>query len=273
LIVADLAASVACGEPFLDRAVQPGLVILVPAEENLRDIWLRLEKRLAGDTDPPLFVLPVNRGEDDLLDLANIACLRALGEVITQVEPAILILDPFRELHGLAENDADAMGPLLRPLRQLAHGTDVSVMLTHHMSRAGNFRGSTAIRAAADQEWAFRRPDEPDFGSPELAGTLSIEGGFGPRQPLGIRLGEELRWHLSLQALGSAASSRTQVLDYLAATSQPATAHEIAAAIGAMPKSVQNVLAEVRRMGHVAIETCGTGRKNDPLRYRLEVAS
>ena len=189
LFVADLAACIASAEPFLDREVVPGPVILVPAEENLRDIQLRLATRLAGTTDAPLFVLPVNSSDDNLLDLAILECITALREVIVETEPAALILDPFRELHRLAENDADAMGPLLRPLRQLAHETDTAIVLTHHMGKSGNFRGSTAIRAAVDQEWAFTRPHDPESTATDLAGTLAVEGRFGPRQQLGIRLG------------------------------------------------------------------------------------
>src|SRR5215204_5724699 len=101
LCVADLAGSITCAEPFLDREVLPGPVILVPAEENLRDVHLRLDTRLAGNTDAPLFVLPVNSSEENLLDLAIPECLTALRELIVETEPAALILDPFRELHRL----------------------------------------------------------------------------------------------------------------------------------------------------------------------------
>jgi hypothetical protein len=273
LLVSDLAACVAGGDPFLGRAVRAGPVILVPAEENLRDVWLRLERRLGGNTDPPLFVLPVNRGEDDLLDLNRPACLRGLNALVIAYAPAILILDPMRELHGLSENDADVMGPLLRPVRRLAHETDTAIVLVHHMSRAGNFRGSTAIRAAVDQEWAFRRPEDADGGDGEgLAGVLSVEGRFGPRQRLGIRLTEDLHWLSSLPAAAPPTSARTQVLTQLMVAELPLTAHEIAAFLGTSPKNVQNVLAEERRKG-MPITIAGTGRKNDPFRYSLRAAA
>ncbi len=271
LLMTDLAASVAGGEPFLDHAVQPGPVLLVPAEENLRDVRQRLQRRLGGRTDPPLWVLPVNRGEADFLNLARRECLDALHAVIDKLEPAVLILDPFRELHNLAENDSDQMGPLLRPLRQLAHETDVSILLTHHMSRAGNFRGSTAIRASCDQEFAFRRPEESEVRSTELSGTLTIEGRFGPRQRLGIRLDEDLRWQLSVQAISASSSSRVRVLEHLESTNGPATAHDVAAQIGVELKTVRNVLTEGSRPGG-PINRQGEGYKNKPYRYSLERA-
>ena len=95
--------------------------------------------------------------------------------------------------------------------------TDVAIVLIHHMSRGGTFRGSTAIRAACDQEFAFRRPEETELNSTEVSGTLTVEGRFGPRQRLGIRLGEDLRWQLSVQALSGSPSSRSQVLEHLTA--------------------------------------------------------
>ena len=54
------------------------------------------------------------------------------------------------------------MGPLPRLLRRLAHASDTAIILVHHMSRSGHFRGSTAIRDAVDREWAFRQSDESD---------------------------------------------------------------------------------------------------------------
>jgi hypothetical protein len=273
LLAADLAACVACGEPFLDRTVSPGPVILIPAEENLRDIRSRLHKRLLGNTAPPLRVLPVNRSDQDQLDLANAECLEALHTMIAAEEPAVLILDPFREVHRLPENDADAMGPLLAPLRRLAHNTNTAIVLVHHMSRGGTFRGSTAILGSCDQEWAFHRSDELDSTSSELAGTLTVKGRYGQRERVGIRLGDELRWQLSLQALGSPPSARTQVLDFLREATEPATAHEVAAATGTVTKTVQNIIAEEVRRGVAPIVKSGTGAKNDPFRYRATAVS
>ncbi|MDP9358859.1 MAG: AAA family ATPase [Chloroflexota bacterium] len=269
LLAVDLGGSVAAGEPFLDRAVRAGPVVLVPAEENLRDVRARIQARLGHRTDVPLHVLPVNTDEDDKLDLANPAAMAGLQAVIDEIQPVLLVLDPMRELHALAENDSDQMGPLLRPLRRLAHETDTAIVLIHHQGRGGTFRGSTAIRAACDQEWAFRRPVDEPPGSTELQGTLTIEGRFSPRQSLGIRFAEGGRWQLAVQALDSSPSARGQVLAHLREAEEPVTAEEIAAAIGVTVKTTQNILAEERRKGTQTISVVGTGRKNDPFCYVL----
>jgi hypothetical protein len=267
LMATDLAVSVAAGEPFLDRAVIQGPAILAVAEEHLRDVRSRIETRLNGVPDPPLYILRVNQGEDDRLDLANSAALAALRTMIIDLEPALVVLDPFRELHQLSENDSDQMGPLLQPLRNLAHQTDTAIVLIHHMSRNGSFRGSTAIRAACDQEWAFRRPEDQAPDNTELRGTMVIEGRYGPRQTLGLRLDENLRWQLTVQAMESSPSARQRIIDYLRAMEEPVSAAEISGVLGIAIKTVQNVLSEERRQGHLRIETLGAGRRGDPFRY------
>lgn len=268
LLMTDLAACVATGETFLNHEVTPGPVILVPAEENPREVRARLESRLQGALTAPLHILQVNQSEQTRLDLANPDCLAALREMCDALQPRLLILDPFRELHNLPENDADAMGPLLRPLRQLAHDTNVAIILTHHMSRSGTFRGSTAIRASCDLEWAFRRPEEFEASGGSPAGTVAIEGRFGPRQRLGIRLGDALRWHLALQVLPSKPTARAAVVAHLQKAGEPVTAREIAVAIGRNVKTVQNNLTDLKAQG-VALES-GQGERNDPYRYRLD---
>jgi hypothetical protein len=271
LLAAYLAACVAHGEPFLDRAVAQGPVLLVPAEEHLRDVRDRLLLAVGG-VEAPVAVLPVNRGEDDALDLADPAALRELRRVVAELEPALVVLDPLRELHGLAENDADAMGPLLKPLRLLAQESDAAVMLIHHMSRAGQFRGSTAILAACDNDWSLRNADEGAEAGDELRGTLSVKGRRIPRQALGVRFGEGGRWEPAAPVPLPRASTRDEIVEFLAEAEQPATAEEIAGAIDAAVKTVQNLLGEERRTGRAAIVSIGAGRKNDPYRYLLAEA-
>ena len=100
----------------------------------------------------------------------------------------LVVLDTLRELHTSQEDRSDEMGPLLRPVRQLAHQTGTTILVNHHQNRGGTFRGSTAIRAAFDLEWAFTRTDDDDeAGDPK--GTLKVEGRHGPRTILKVRLG------------------------------------------------------------------------------------
>jgi hypothetical protein len=270
LLMADMAACVSQGAPFLQHASTPGTVILVPAEENLRDIQDRLNRRLQDDTDVPLLVLPVNDLEQGRLDLANPACISKIRAMVSTYQPSLLILDPLRELHDLAENEADAMGPLLRPLRKMAHELNVAVMLTHHMSKSGSSRGSTAILAACDQGWEFHLHEVSEADGSDLSGSLGVKGRYGPRQRLGIRLGDGLRWEASLQALPPSSSTLTQVTDYLRLVDEPLDASKIATNLGRDLKTVQNALSEAMGQSEPLISRVGTGKRNDPYRYLVE---
>ena len=53
LLSLDLCASVALGEPFLDRAVKEGPAIYCAAEENIRDVRARVAERLGARRDAP----------------------------------------------------------------------------------------------------------------------------------------------------------------------------------------------------------------------------
>lgn len=265
LLMADLGACVSAGEPILGHDVTLGPVMLVPAEENLRDIQSRLTRRLQGATDIPLQILPVNQREEDRLDLANPACITALREALITHQPSLLILDPLRELHDLAENDADAMGPL----RNLAHELNVAVVLTHHMSKAGTSRGSTAILAACDQGWEFQLTEGSETSATDLSGTLSVKGRYGPRQHLGIRMGEALRWQCAVQALPQNPSALSRIMTYLRWMGEPLVARKIAGALGCDLRTVQNVLSEASKPGG-AISKVGAGLKNDPYRYIVD---
>jgi len=267
----DLCASVALGESFLDRAVRQGAALYVPAEENLRDVRARIETRLAGWRDAPLFTLPVNGATEDRVRLDDGESVTALHRLIVELDPDVVYLDPFRELHNLAENDADMMGPLLRPLRQIAHETDTAVVLAHHMGRqSGQARGSTAIRASCDQEWAFTRTDDDtESDASGAGGRLVVEGRFGPRQIIGVRLGDGLRWQPStLVLVEPTASVRSRILAFLADADAWHAAEAVAAGINIATKTVQNTLSLMNREQPRPMAREGTGKRGDPQRYR-----
>jgi RecA-family ATPase len=56
--------------------------------------------------------------------------MERLYATVKAQDPVVVVLDPMRELHGQREDSADDMGPLLRPLRQLAHETNTAVSST-----------------------------------------------------------------------------------------------------------------------------------------------
>ncbi|MBA3276693.1 MAG: AAA family ATPase [Chloroflexia bacterium] len=124
LLAIDLACSIALGEPWLGHAVTEGSVVYLALEESMGTIWERLSARLAGRLDVPIYVVPCDGSFEQQFQLENVANISDIIEVVEEVEPALLIVDPLREAHTGREDSSDDMAPRLRAIRQLAgiHG-------------------------------------------------------------------------------------------------------------------------------------------------------
>ena len=268
LLTIDLCACVAAGEPFLDAAVMEGPAIYCATEENLRDVRARVQARLGRNPSFPLHVLPLNGATDDRLKLEDSRNLQQLAGMIESHEPLLVVLDTLREIHDGAEDSSDDMTWRLRPLRQLAHQTDTTIIVNHHQSKAGGFRGSTAIRAACDVELAFTRPDEASTDG--LRGGLRVEGRHGPRQTWNIRFdGETSRWCLTEAINLTDTSLRGRILTLLEDTGAWMSAEELTSKIeGRRLKTIQNELSRLSRENPPPFATSGMATKGKPRRYR-----
>ena len=272
LLALDIAVSVASGDAFLQRPVKQGSVLLVPGEDALRDVRGRVATRLGDRRGVPFHVLPLDGHGTESLTFTDPVSLQKLFETIRKLNVVLTILDPFREFHDLSENDSDRMAPLLRPLRQIAHQTNSTLVLVHHQSRAGHARGSTAIKASCDIEIAFQRSDD-DFDQGPPAGRLRIEGRFGPRQVIGARLGDQLRWQVVEGLLGGGSeagatvSARGRILAALAAAGRSLTAPALAEATGDPLKTVQNAISGMLHESSPPILSFGSGTKGDARRF------
>ncbi len=269
LLSVDLCCSVALAEPFLGRAVRQGTAVYVALEEHIRDVRDRFLARAGDEAGETVRVLPLNGFTEDRLKLNDAAAMNRLLAMIRELSPVLVVLDTLRELHDLQEDSADEMGPLLRPLREIAHATETAILLNHHQNKGGGTRGSTAIAAAADQLWAFHRAEEADGDQSTPRGTLRIEGRYGPRHTLSIRLGERLRWEPAtpLLVVGEA-DTRGRILAFLKESNEGKTAEEIAAGIGKALGTVQNLMTALRKERPCQIALAGKGTKGDPRVYR-----
>jgi hypothetical protein len=271
----DLCCSVALGEPFLDRAVTEGPVLYVAAEENVREVRDRVAARLGRRRDCPLYLLPVNGFVDEALGVGETLriddpdLLGRLYATLQELRPVVAVLDPLRELHNQRENESDDMGPTLRPLRQIAHATDTALVVNHHMSVGGRARGSTAIRAAVDQEWALRaREAQGDSTDATAGGLLRVQGRFGGTQTIGVVLGEGRRWAVTDFGPTPDPSVKGRVLALLAEGGW-LDAEAIADQVGAGKRGVQAALSDLLADEPPQIEAAGEGVRGDPRRFRL----
>lgn len=276
LLAIDLCASVAFEEPFLDRAVRYGPAIYCAAEENVRDVRARIATRVGSRRGGPLLVLPLDGSTADRLDLSDAGGVQRLHDMIRELRPVVVVLDVLRELHTGSEDVSDDMAPILRPLRQIAHSCDVAIVLTHHMSKAGSSRGSTAIRAACDVAIEMAT-DELGCGD-GLTATLRVAGRYGPSQQFPIRLGEGLRWAPAVPSVTAGeATLGDRIVAFVAECGEAgATTAEIATGIqsphpgGSVAlKTVQNAVSGLLGSASPPIVAVGRGVKGDARRLRL----
>jgi hypothetical protein len=117
-------------------------------------------------------------------------------------------------------------------------------------------------------EWAFSRTDGDDeAGDPK--GTLKVEGRHGPRTILKVRLGPGLRWEIDESVVVARdPGTRERILAHLDRVNAWQMAEEVAAGTGIKLKTIQNVLAGMRKEAPEPFATAGSGTKNDPRRYR-----
>ncbi len=143
-----LACSVATGQPWGSRAVDPGPVVYVSAEGHAG-----LATRVAaweavhGPAPDCRFVLEAV----PLLEPAEVdRLLAAIAELPAQ--PKLVVIDTLaRCFVGGEENSAKDMGMLVAAADRLRRATGACVLLLHHVDQSkGQIRGSTALQGALD---------------------------------------------------------------------------------------------------------------------------
>lgn len=101
----------------------------------------------------------------------------------------MLIIDPWRRVHGADENDSSAMAPLYNDLRRWSNTFGITILVIHHtpklhedtdMNRIASwFRGSTDLPAILDTAQYVNR-----FGKNKI--NILRQGRFPPLPPLTI---------------------------------------------------------------------------------------
>ncbi len=276
LLAVDLLASVALGETFLDRATAQGAAIYVPAEDALRLVRDRLWTRLDSERTAPLFVVPADGTLEQSIRIDDPASMARLRATIEEIRPALLVLDPMRELHTRKENDADEMAAVLRPLRQLAHDTGTTIILIHHRNKHATdaslaTRGSSAIAGGVDVIITLDLSDESDSAelTPAQVMTLRVEGRYGPRQAIGARLRAGLRWESADPQSGDSLTVRDRIRRHFEVTGDHLTADQLHEVIGGDKSGLQRALRDLLGGGRIVRD--GAGTKIAPYRYSVAV--
>jgi hypothetical protein len=151
-ILIDQGLAVATGRPWLGRydVPQAETVIYAPSEGRKgigRRVKAAIEYHTPGQRPPFLLY-------GDRLNLTSMASVRGLYTAIMEAEAKLVIVDVFRDATpGIAEN-SDEMGGAFGLLRDLAHETEATFVVAHHLGKDSTkgSRGHSSIKDKADQE-------------------------------------------------------------------------------------------------------------------------
>lgn len=166
-------------------ALETGLPALLVMEEGaLAGIAYRMRRQAdeLGIVDPPISVMHRQR-----IRLDNPASVRKLREIVAEIRPAFVALDPLNRLHGADENRPTQMTPVMDAMAGIAYDFDCAVLAVHHLAKPSaerrgdvwdRFRGAGSIRSGTDANLA-------------LDGTgdrLKLVGEFRDAEPLSMWL-------------------------------------------------------------------------------------
>jgi hypothetical protein len=255
----DMAVAVASGTPCLRRFAvrQPGRVLLYAAEDALHVVRERLDG-IARAAGVELASLDVHVITASFLRLDVDEHARRLAETVAELEPRLLVLDPFVRLHRIDENASGEVAPLLAFLRGLQRRDHLAVLLVHHARKNGNrsrpgqaLRGSSELHAWGDSNLYLRRHDD------RL--TLSVEHRAAPSlHDLDLELRAEGD-HLALQLASTPAppqptnapTPHERITLALADATEPMALAELRAACRLRKATLCQALAELAQRGEV----------------------
>jgi RecA-family ATPase len=195
----DMAVSVASGTACLGHFpvddVGPALVYL--AEDHLAAVRQRVEALCEHRAlDLCQLDLHVIAAPSLRLDLPD--DLERLDQVLEELQPRLLVLDPLVRLHRCDENSSAEVSSLLGALRELNRRHEVAIVVVHHMSKKARAHLGQALRGSGDlHAWTDSACYLVHRGKGELRLTVEHRAGPAP-EPMRLRLVNEGGLHLHL---------------------------------------------------------------------------
>jgi hypothetical protein len=256
----DLAVAVASGSPCLRRypVSDPGRVLMYAAEDPAPLVRRRLEGicHVAGVDFASLDVQVITAPE---LRLDRKEDRQRLAATLLELQPRLLVLDPFVRLHAIDENAAGEVAAVLGYLRRLERRFGVAVVLVHHARKGGAglragqaLRGSSELHAWGDSNLYLRRHGERLRLSVEHRGAASTDGvvlhlaGAGDAVALEV-LDDDTAVHERRDV-----TVAQRVAQVLAATSEPLSFRQLRRACGVRASRLSDALAELAARGDVS---------------------
>ncbi len=145
----DMMVAVSRGEPWLRHATTAAPTLLIDEESGWRRISNRLGMVLRGHDANGTEPITVHTMMG--YDLRDAQHLDHLVGAIRNTGAQLVVVDALVDVMlGGDENAVKDVQPLMHGIRWVADETGAAIVLIHHSNKAGGYRGSTALSAAAD---------------------------------------------------------------------------------------------------------------------------
>jgi hypothetical protein len=147
--ILDQAVCLAMGKQWLGFHGTRSRVLIVDEESGERRLLRRLGDVMRAHGTPS--DIPLQYVSLHGFNLTQDAGAAELDELISEVEPGLVIIDALADLMvGGDENLVKDTQPVFVRLRHIAEKRNCSFEVIHHVNRAGDYRGSSALKGAVD---------------------------------------------------------------------------------------------------------------------------
>jgi len=163
----DLALAVDQGSSWLGHfGVKKGRVLIIDEENAVALLKKRLQKLLrAAQMPEDGSSLGIEFLASKGINLSDPPCVEALGAVLEEKKPDLVIVDSLVRIHRGNENDAGEMARLFGVIKPWMNSFGCSFVFCHHRRKPGPmggdaanmFRGSSEIRAFVDTHLDLRK--------------------------------------------------------------------------------------------------------------------
>ena len=193
MVLADLAACVAGGVPWLDclpneqletgRVTKQASVLWADFDNGPRTMHERIAsagraRNLAPDA--PLFYLSM---PNPWLDMSSWDGADVLLRRITSLDAKLVVVDNLRDVSGRVEENSSEMGVVMSNFRRVTEESGAAVVVVHHQrkgngggGRAGdNLRGHSSIEAAIDLALRVERENNSDTVTVSATKTRGVD--------------------------------------------------------------------------------------------------
>ena len=249
ILSADLAARISRGEALPDGgpAEEPAPVLMVSGEDDRHVVVVNRLMAAGADlaliadlsmVDGAPFTLPEHCG--------------ALRQAIDELPGCrLVVLDPLAGLAPFPLTSVARVRSVLAPLQRIAQDTGVSILLTHHTTKAGAVAGSAAVVDAVRSVLVIER----DRANPSVRCVRSVKSNMGSQDPPVVRYvieGEDMTAHVKyLSEPDRPESGQAAILAWLRESGDLHSGQDIAAAVKIAYSTTRVYLARLGAKGLV----------------------